>query len=382
MRYLPLCRRVYNAGAASHISADTETAPHFDNNDKKKIRSSGLDIVRSIACITVIASHFFIYTDLYETKFEGLSLFLQGMLCSIAVGSDLYMILTGFLCSNKVYGKKFYLSGVKVLVSYVFFSVLTIIVNIYIFHTDMTWQSGLLGILSFSTIPYAWYIEMWIGLFMMAPFLNIWYKALPDKKMKLILIGILISLSAFPDFFNRYERYYVPEFWEFIYPLAFYFIGCFIKEYRPIVSNALLIGLILVVSAISPVATIIMGKQTFLPFIGSRCGFFMASIALSIFLLFYNRTIKHKHIAKAFKAISLRSLDIFLCSALLDFYIYPLFKKLYFVNQTQFGIYYFVIVPLIFIVCYLIATIKRIPFYWIDRIMAHFSINVSLQNKG
>lgn len=37
MRYPPLCRRVYNAGAASHISADTETAPHFDNNDKKKI---------------------------------------------------------------------------------------------------------------------------------------------------------------------------------------------------------------------------------------------------------------------------------------------------------------------------------------------------------
>ncbi len=91
------------------------TPPHL------KQHSAGLDIVRTIACITVIASHYFLYTDFNTSEFVGVSMFLQGMLSSIVIGSDLYMILTGFLCCNKTIGKDFYLSGVKVLLSYVFF---------------------------------------------------------------------------------------------------------------------------------------------------------------------------------------------------------------------------------------------------------------------
>lgn len=45
-------------------------------------------------------------------------MFLQGMLQSFEIGSDLYMILTGFLCCNKLFGLKFYRSGLKVVLSY------------------------------------------------------------------------------------------------------------------------------------------------------------------------------------------------------------------------------------------------------------------------
>lgn len=158
-------------------------------------------------------------------------MFLQGMLASIVVGSDIYMILTGYLCCNKTFGAKFYRSGIKVIASYLFFSLLTIIVNRYLIHSGMTWASGIKGIFSFSTIPYAWYIEMWIGLFLLAPFLNIWYKALPNKRMKIYLIILLLALTALPDFFNRYGLYIVPGFWESIYPVCFYFCGCFILNY-------------------------------------------------------------------------------------------------------------------------------------------------------
>ena len=37
-------------------------------------------------------------------------------------------------------------------------------------------------IFSFSTIPYGWYVEMWIGLFLMVPFLNILWWNCPSKK--------------------------------------------------------------------------------------------------------------------------------------------------------------------------------------------------------
>lgn len=309
-------------------------------------------------------------------------MYLQGMLASIAVGSDLYMILTGFLCCNKTFGKKFYLGGVKVLLSYVFFSLLTIAVNICLFHTGMTWRSGIMGIFSFSTIPYAWYIEMWIGLFLLAPFLNLWYKSLPSPRMKIYLILLLMSLSVFPDFFNRYGFYVMPKYWENVYPLGFYFTGCFIREYQPRLSRVMLLTLILLITMISSTVTLIAGHSTFLHFIGDRNGIFLATIAVSIFLIFYNAQINQPALKGVFKAISLRSLDIFLCSAVLDYYIYPLFEDRYYIDQPRYGLFYFIIVPLIFVICFCIASVKRWIFSLFQSVLNIFSVDIALQSRG
>lgn len=300
----------------------------------------------------------------------------------MAIGSDLYMILTGFLCCNKVFGASFYKSGIKVIISYLFFSVFTIVVNVYVFHTGMTWKSGLLGILSFTTIPYAWYIEMWIGLFLMAPFLNIWYKALPSRKMKLYLIGLLLALAAFPDFFNRYGFELVPAYWKQIYPIGFYFIGCFLREYRPTVPRLHVLIMVVLITMIAPGVTMAVHYPTFLHILGTRSGVFIAALAIGIFLLVYNIDIKSSFTRNIFKMISLRSLDIFLCSAVFDSFIYPLFKNLYFVNQSQYGLFYFIIIPLIFVLCYIVASFKRIFFNIVARLLAPLGLKVALQSKN
>lgn len=345
-------------------------------------RNVGLDIVRTIACLSVIASHYFLHSKFNTATFQGPSMFIQGMLSSMIIGSDLYMILTGFLCCNKIPNRKFYMSGIKVLLSYIFFSILTIIVNIYYFHTGMTWKSGLMGILNFSTIPYAWYIEMWIGLFILAPFINMWYKALPTKKSKLQLIIILLLISGLPDFFNRYGMYIVPAFWEGIYPIAFYLTGCFLREYRPSFNRLKLALFILAIISINSFATIISGHNTYLHIIGDRNGLFMASLAIAIFLISYNITMNNGIAKGIFRTISLRSLDIFLSSAIFDFYLYPYFMEHYFRDQSQFGIYYFVIVPLIFAICFVVASVKRIIFDLLQKPLTALNIPIQLQNKA
>lgn len=345
-------------------------------------RNAGLDIVRTIACLSVIASHYFLHSKFNTAPFDGPSMFLQGMLSSMVIGSDLYMILTGFLCSNKTPNKKFYMSGIKVLLSYIFFSILTIIVNIYYFHTGMTWKSGLMGILNFSTIPYAWYIEMWIGLFILAPFINIWYKALHNKKSKLQLIAILLLISGLPDFFNRYGLYIVPAFWEGIYPIAFYLTGCFLREYRPSFNKLKLSLFILAIVSINSLVTVVSGHDTYLHIIGDRNGIFMSSLAIALFLICYNVTVDNGLAKGIFQTISLRSLDIFLSSAIFDFYLYPYFMENYFRDQAQFGIYYFIIVPLIFAICFIVASIKRIIFYLLQKPLTALNIPIQLQNKA
>lgn len=363
------------------------TPPHYCFRKEKQIsgnkrtRSAGLDIVRTIACLSVIASHYFLYTDFNTFHFDGVSMFLQGMLASFVIGSDLYMILTGFLCANKTFGRQFYKSGIKVLLSYVVFSLLTIVVNVYVFHTGMTWKSGVLGIFSFSTIPYAWYIEMWIGLFLLAPFLNIWYKAISSKRMKLYLLGLLYLLTGLPDFFNRYGLYIMPQFWENVYPLAFYFTGCFIREYRPQFRKLHLLFFAFLIMIFSPTVTLLIDYPTFLHIIGDRNGLFIAGLAIAVFLTFYNTNIKALLFRNIFKMISLRSLDIFLCSAILDYYLYPLFKSLYYTDQPSYGVFYFVIVLIIFVICYTIASIKRIFFNLFQWMLNYCGVELQLQPR-
>lgn len=347
---------------------------------KSGSRRCGLDIVRTIACASVIGSHFFLYTDFNKTAFDSPEMFFQGMLSSIIIGSDLYMMLTGFLCMNKTFGKKFYFSGIKVLASYLFFSILTIILGIYLSNNGMTWRKGILGIFSFSTIPYAWYIEMWIGLFIMAPFLNIWYKALPTRRMKQWLILILFLLTAPPDFLNRYDMYLWPQFWKGIYPVMFYFIGCYVHEYSPKFDRRVLGMLILAILLVGPVFNTVVSHPTYLHIIGGRSGIFIGPLAILIFLCFYDMNISGKFGKELFKSISLRSLDIFLCSATLDALIYPWFRAHVFINQSQYLKWYFVIIPTIFIIAFGIASAKRILFCGADRLIAPLNLGFRLQN--
>lgn len=357
------------------------TPPNYKNykHPNAKVRLSGLDIVRTIACVSVIASHFFLFSDFQKVPFDSPGMFFQGMLSSLMIGSDLYMILTGYLCMNKTFGKNFYLGGIKVLLSYVFFSLLTIILCVYVFHNGMTWKSGLLGILGFNTIPYAWYIEMWIGLYLLVPFLNIWYKAIPSKRYKLILILFLFLLTAPADFLNRYGLHLWPGFWKNIFPLMFYFIGCYLREYQPNFNRLILGVLILGLLLVGPVFNSFVNHPTYMYIIGGRSGIIVVPLAILIFACFYNYNLKNNICKFVFKAISLRSLDIFLCSATLDSLLYPWFRQHFFITQSQYTVFYFIIVLTVFLSAYLIASFKRILFIGLQKLI-HPSF--LLQNKG
>lgn len=106
-------------------------------------------------------------------------------------------MLTGFLCCRKTVTKRYYCGGLRVVGLYLFWSVITCIYLI-IYREGVT-KDVVMGVLSFSTIRYGWYIEMWIGLFLMVPFLNILWWNCPSKKHKLLLIGTLFSITSGSD---------------------------------------------------------------------------------------------------------------------------------------------------------------------------------------
>lgn len=333
-------------------------------------RLVGLDILRSLAIFSVIAGHFFVLnTPFRETTFDARDLFEQGWVYLLfnATGVPLFIMMTGFLNAHKTECNRKYYKGIrKVLISYLLFSIITILFRIYILNENLSCFQWVMKILDFSAIPYGWYIEMWIGLYLLTPFLNLLYKAIPEQKQKLILLVTLYGLTAFPDLLNRYGVHLVPGFWQFAFPLTFFFMGSYIREYKPDIKGKKMvvsIVAILVLCAINPIFNYLFVKNhAMIQIVGGPYGVLGTIVAVLTFILIYKIDIKNIWIQTALKRISILSLDMYLSCYIFDKIFYPWFLDRYFVNQAQFGVYFFIIIPLVFIASFLTAQIKEYIF--------------------
>ena len=154
------------------------------------------------------------------------------------VGVPLFMMLTGYLNIHKTPTVKYYKGMLRVLVAYQFFSIVTIAFRKYYLGEELSLVQWVLKVFDYSAIPYAWYIEMWIGLALLTPFLNYLYRAIPTMMQKLLLLATLFVMSSVPDLCNRYGMYLMPGYFaQACYPLMFYFMGAFIREYQPTIKS-------------------------------------------------------------------------------------------------------------------------------------------------
>ena len=166
----------------------------------------------------------------------------------------LFLLLTGYLMNKKELSKKYYLGIIKTLAIYLLASIACLIFRKFYMvskfqMTDYSFKESIFKILDFSAAPYSWYVSMYVGLFLVIPFLNLIYKGLKSKKQKIILICTLVFLVAAPTLFNIFDfitpgwwtqpklsnKYnkLIPDWWGSIYPIMYYFIGAFLSEFKP-----------------------------------------------------------------------------------------------------------------------------------------------------
>lgn len=334
------------------------------NNNELKGDSSqricGLDLVRVCAIFFVIAGHFFtLNTPFMDTAFMGGSMFVQGMAKDIfCVGVPLFIMLTGYLNINKTPTTKYYKGMIRVLVAYLIFSLMTILYRNYYLGEERSIVQWILAILNYSAIPYAWYIEMWIGLALLAPFLNYLWHAIPNRREKVLLIASLFIMTSLPDLGNRYGMYIFPAYFtQACYPLMFYFMGTFIREYQPTIKAWLGCSVIFSMALITPMFNVIFLRGgDVVQIAGGPGGVFHTWIAVAIFLMLYRCDIKVKPIKKWVTHCSMVSLEMYLCCWMFDQLYYPWFKERFYESQAQFLPWFLVIVPAVFLSSYIVAS--------------------------
>ena len=97
---------------------------------------------------------------------------------------------------------------------------------------------------------------MYIGLFLLIPFLNLIYNNLGSKKHKIVLICTMLFLTSLPTIVNIYNfrlgfsadmffndgelrNKILPFWWKSMYPVTYYFIGAYFSEYKPKIDRKL-----------------------------------------------------------------------------------------------------------------------------------------------
>ena len=228
------------------------------NLEKLQNRNPAMDILRIVAVLCVISIHFFYHTGYYNTTADNDLMYFATVLRTLfSVCVPLFMILSGFLLCNKTL-KKGYYSGIrKTIIVYILVAIACIIYKSCNGSYTLTTLTFFTGIFDFSGANYSWYIEMYIGLFLIIPFLNIIYKNLDSRKQKNILLITLIAITILPSLFNafKFDSYewwanpatdtdtqkLMPSWWVGIYPITYYFTGCYIREYGTKIKNVFLI---------------------------------------------------------------------------------------------------------------------------------------------
>lgn len=169
-------------------------------------RNINIDLIRVVAVFFVISIHFFMNVNYYGEMFLGKKMFVFTCLRTISmICVPLFLLLTGYLMNDKTLSKKYYKGIINILEMFLLSSILCILFNKYYLDIDVTFKTGVLSILDYTGAPYSWYIEMYIGLFLLIPFLNIIWKNLESKRQKEILLFTLIILTVLPTLFNIYD---------------------------------------------------------------------------------------------------------------------------------------------------------------------------------
>ncbi len=214
---------------------------------EQNTRKPAMDIIRSCALFLVVAVHFFYNNGYYRQPVEGTRMIVMTLLrafCMICV--PLFMLLTGYLMCRKTISRAYYGKIGYILVIYVLASVCCVVYRVLAGGAPFAWLPFIRGFFAYTNAPYAWYVEMYIGLFLLAPLLNVLYNHLNGKKEKRILLLTLLFLTALPYVLNIFipdlgwfanptssTDYHklVPSYWTGLYPITYYFLGCYLREF-------------------------------------------------------------------------------------------------------------------------------------------------------
>lgn len=316
-------------------------------------------------------------------------LFLNIARCLFGICVPIFIVLSGYLLAKREFNKNHICKLGRIVIVYILCSIVCLLVLHFIENRDvLRLKDYIFQILSFEAAPYSWYVNMYFGLFLLLPFLNVLWNNLKNKKQKQYLLLVLIVIAVLPNTLNIFNFYdlnwwleptsshvyqkLVPDYWGGIsYIILYYFLGCYFRDYRLKLSFKKNVVALLV-------ALVIFGLFNFyrsynaLFELGSYSDYGSLEV-LVVTILFVNLILNFKFKISNKKAIyfiskiSYLTFGAYLVSVIFDRWFYPILKENTSILLER-VCYLLLVVPLIFICSLLLSLVIEVIAYLVNKL--------------
>lgn len=205
-----------------------------------KKRLIGLDILRALAIFLVIGTHFLNFHSSHFFQ-EGLRtprwIIVVFIRYIVILCVPLFLLLTGYLLNKRKPTRTHYASIIGVLFSWIVITLASTFISRIIYGDGgITLARSLLYILDFN-FGYTWYVEMYLCLFLVLPYINILLDNISKKQFAalIVIMAVLTSLSGVGQSFIITGIWFdgFPDQFNGIYCITYYLIGAYISRYKP-----------------------------------------------------------------------------------------------------------------------------------------------------
>lgn len=308
-------------------------------DDKTQNRQIGLDIIRTSAIFFVLSVHYFLYSNFYTTLevkgiYSFILIFFRWLFyCCV----PLFLLLTGYLNINKKYSCNYFKKLFFIFFDFTITLIIIYLVSNFALEKNYIFIDFINDLLSFKS---HWYLGMYIGLYLLIPFLNKLSNSLSKEEHKHLIITLLFisGLSSVLSGFkiSNFEINIFSKYWNFAYPILYYYIGLYIKKFK-VTTNKWKLFSILILSLIieTLICYLYYYNSNFDWKLFDGYGSLITVIAsVSIFLLLYCINIKSTFISKVFTLFSKVSLIMYFLTKLYDPLFYAQLNTRYTFYQT------------------------------------------------
>ena len=288
-------------------------------------REYGVDLFRIMGLLFVNALHACLYNGFYSEAQQGGMMLIANSFRWLFFGCNaMFMLMTGYLKSGSTWGKGYYKSLVAVIVGYILTCVISYPIRYYWLDEKLPLENWVKMFFTFSN--YAWYVEMYIGLFLLSPILNLAVNSIHDNKRLWLLVLTLVCITSLPAETKvkgpdgNYAL--IPDYWSGIYPITLYLIGAAIRKTKPkvpgwvglTVAAAVAVGL-----GYNSLMTATKGFSS--GYTQGYGGFWIMIMVTGLFLGVYNRKLP-KPVGKTLAFFSGGVFEGYILSRLFDVWIY------------------------------------------------------------
>lgn len=286
-------------------------------------RQPSLDLIRCLGLLFVVGLHGFLKNGFYSEPQTGALIWTADCFRWLFFSCNgLFLLLTGYLKSTKVFSREYYKSLIPILVSYVLTCAVTYPIRHFVLGEELSlaqWMGKLFG---FSN--YAWYLEMYIGLILLSPPVNLFLLQIKSNKGLYLAAGVMVFLTAMP---SLTPLPVAPDYWTALYPVTFYVLGAVIRRVQPDVKFWQGLGLTALTVMGMALASVMATDEPFSKgFIQGNGGFWNTLVAVLVFLSLYRMQLPER-LGKIVSWLAEGCMEGYLLSRIIDCSIYAMLPQ-------------------------------------------------------